>query len=246
MEDNIQNEEVKESAKPKMRFGERVENFWYHYKWHSIVAVFVIIAVTVCTLQMCSKERFDNYILYAGGYGISRNGADDVAEYSIILSSMKKVSRDVDENGEIVTSFLDLYAPTPSEMDASGSDLYNLTIENFDRLKYELISGSEYYVCLLSEYNYDEYKEWDGVRIFTPLAPYTKEGNEYEYYDECAIYLHSTEFGELDGLKNLPDDTLIVLRSLSAVASAFGRDESQKNFEYGEELMRSILAYKKQ
>ncbi len=228
-----------------MSFRERLENFWYHYKWHSIVAVFTVIAVTVCALQMCAKESFDNYILYAGGYGISRTGDDDVAEYPIFLSSMKKVSSDTDGNGEIVTSFLDLYAPTPDEMEESESDLHKLTLENFDRLNYELISGSDYYVCLLSEYNYNSYKLWDGVEIFKPLAPYTKEGASYEYYDACAIYLHSTEFGKLDGLKNLPPDTLIVLRSLSAVASAFGRDENIRNFERGEELIRSILSYEK-
>ncbi len=242
MEDNIKNENG--STAYKMSFRERIENFWYHYKWHSLVALFLVAAITVCTLQMCSKESFDDFILYAGGYGVSRKGDDDVAEYSIILSSMKRVSEDINGDGEIVTSFLDLYAPTDEELAESGKDLTGLTLENFDRLKYELISGTDYYVCLLSEYNYSTYREWDGVKIFTPLAPYTSDSVTYEYYDECAIYLHSTEFGKLDGLKNLPDDTLIVLRSLSAVADSFGSD-GRKNFERGEVLVRNILAYGK-
>ena len=241
MEDNIK-KESDGTASVKMSFRERVANFWYHYKWHSLIAAFLVVTVTVCALQMCSKEQFDDYILYAGGYGISRKGEDDVAEYAVILSSMKRVSEDIDGNGETVTSFLDLYAPTPAELGEAGGELTNHTIENFDRLKYELISGTDYYVCLLSEYNHNEYRVWDGVQIFTPLAPYVKNGTHYEYYDECAIYLHSTEFGKLDGLKNLPPDTLIVLRSLSAMASAIGRD-GQENFERGEALIRSILAY---
>ena len=241
MEENERNE----ATKTKMSFGERADNFWYHYKWHTIAVAIAIAIITVCTLQMCSKEKFDNYLLYAGGYGISRNDKDGNAEYPVFLKSMEKVSRDTDGNGELLTSFQDLYTPNPEEMTGSGGELGGFANDNFNRLKYELISGSEYYVCLLSEYVYTSYREWDGYKIFTPLAPYAANGTEYEYYDECAVYLHSTDFGKLDGFKNLPKDTLIVLRALSPASSAVGREEHREGFASGEELIRSILAYKK-
>ena len=236
---------MEENAKVKMSFGKRAENFWYHYKWHTVAAIVAVAIITVCALQMCSRQTFDNYLLYAGGYGISRNDKDGNAEYPTFLKSMEKVSRDTDGNGELLTSFQDLYTPAPEEMTGSGADAGGFAIGNFDRLKYELISGSDYYVCLLSEYVYTSYREFDGYRVFTPISPYTKEGAEYEYYDEYAIYLHSTDFGELSGFKNLPKDTLIVLRALSPASEAVGRDEHREGFAAGEELLRSILAYEK-
>lgn len=234
---------MEENTKVKMSFGKRVENFWYHYKWHTVAAIVAIAIVTVCTLQMCSRKTFDNYLLYAGGYGISRNDKDGTAEYPVFLKSMEKVSRDTDGNGELLTSFQDLYTPTPEEMTSSGGELGGFANGNFDRLKYELISGSDYYVCLLSEYVYTSYREFDGYQVFAPISPYAKEGVLYEYYDERAIYLHSTDFGKLAGFKNLPRDTLIVIRALSPASEAIGRDEHRRGFAMGEELLRSILAY---
>lgn len=221
----------------------RLENFWYHYKWHSITAIAVIIAIVICSVQMCRKESYDGYVLYAGGYGISRTSDGDVAEYVKFLSAFKKVVPDTDEDREIVTSFVDLYLPTPEEMAETGSDLYALTSDNFSRLKYEMLSGSEYYICFLSEYNYNEYKIWDDVEIFTPLADYVPAGVEVEYYDANAIYLSSLTFYGVEGINKLPPDTLICLRRMSAVASAFNKGENERNRECAEKILTNILAY---
>ena len=228
----------------QMSLGERIENFWYHYKWHTVVALFLIIAIIICTFQMCSKESFDSYVLYAGGYGISRVVGDDVAEYTLFLSSLNGVTPDRDGDGYTNTSFLDLYIPSSDEIKESGNDLYALMSDNMTRLQYELISGGDYYLCFLSPENYDEYKVWDGVTLFMPLAPYVPEGTDAEYYDESAIYLKSTAFASSPGFKNLPDDTLIVLRVPSAVASFFDRGDNERKFEDAEELLKNILSYK--
>ncbi len=226
-------------------FRTKIENFWYHYKWHSIVSVFVIIAVLVCSLQMCSKEKFDAYIMYAGGYAVSQVEDGDVAEYVKLHSSFKKVVPDNDGNGEVNPSFLNLYTPTEEEMKNAGSGSHNLIREDFSRLEYELVSGSEYYICLLSSANYDKYKVFGEVSLFTPLADLVPDGCEAEYYDEGAIYLHSLPFSELDGIRNLPEDTVISLRKLSAVASVFDKGSNTRNREYAEKILINILTYSK-
>lgn len=226
-----------------MSAGKRLENFWYHYKWHTLVALFLIIAIIICSFQMCSKESFDSYVLYAGGYGISRVVDDDVAEYAVFLSSLSRITPDRNGDGEVNTSFLDLYIPTSDEIKETGNDLYALMRDNVTRLQYELVSGGDYYLCFLSPENYDEYKLWDGVTLFMPLAAYVPEGTEVKYYDESAVYLKSTAFGNSDGFKNLPDDTLIALRVPSAVASFFNKKDNEKRFNEAEELLRSVLSY---
>lgn len=221
----------------------RLENFWYHYKWHSIVAAFVIVAILICSLQMCRKEKYDGYIMYAGDYAVSRVENNDVAEYVKFVSSLKKVTPDTDENGIPNPSFLDLYAPTPEELEDASNEIYSFTNENFSRLQYELVSGSEYYICFLSSANYEKYKIFSDVQLFTPLASYVPEGVTVEYYDDCAIYLGSLEFSSLEGIDALPDDTVVCLRTLSAVASVFDKNENARNRECAEQILKNILSY---
>ena len=236
--------EASEKMQYKPSFSSRVENFFYHYKWHTIAALFILIISIVIGLQMCSKDDYDAYILYAGGYSISRKADSDVAEYVKITSALERVTEDFDNNGEKKATLLDLYAPTPEEQLEEGKDsLTNFTLENFSTLEYELFSGSDYYVCFLSEYNYNKYKVWDGVSIFTPLAPYAHGNESLEYYDECAVYLSSTEFYKLEGVSSLPPDTLVCLRALSSVASFFDKRDNKKMFERGEDLIENILSY---
>lgn len=220
----------------------RLENFFYHYKWHTVVALFVVAAIVICSVQMCSREKFDNYVLYAGGHGISRAGDGDVPEYNLCLSSFGRITEDLDGDGAKNPSFLDLYIPSPDEMKESGSDLYSLTAENARRLEYELVSGTDYFLCLLSPYNYEQYLEWDGVPIFTPIAGYVPEGASVETVGEYAIRLSSLPFYALDGIRELPEDTLVCLRRLNSFAEHFD-GKNRESFEQGEAMLRRMLAY---
>lgn len=95
---------------PPSTLKEKIQNFWYHYKWHSIVSIFLVAVVLVCTLQLCSKTEYDSYILYAGSKNIGRTAEDgDVAEIVTVISSLKRIAEDYDENGEISINFLNYY-----------------------------------------------------------------------------------------------------------------------------------------
>lgn len=220
----------------------RLDNFWYHYKWHSIIAVIVVIAVLICSLQTCTRESFDGFVLYAGKKGISRTENGGTVEYTLFLSAFARICEDTDENGEITPSFLDLYLPSADEMKENGSDLYSLTSENTSRLEYELISGADFFLCLLSEYNYEQYKNWDSLPVFTPIAPYLPEGSDAELYDEYAVKLSSLDFYKLDGISSLPADTLVCFRRLSSVVSAMNRG-AKDSYASSEEMLKRLLAF---
>jgi hypothetical protein len=103
----------------------RLENFWYHYKWHSLIALFLVFTVTICTLQMCDKEKYDVNVLYAGGHAFSRESEGaDYSEYQKIMSSMKNFTEDHDGDGKISVSFRDLYLPTEEELAKEEDDVY--------------------------------------------------------------------------------------------------------------------------
>lgn len=239
----------------KSRFLTWLENFFYHYKWHTIGAVLAIIAITVCTLQMCSKKDVDVHIIYAGSEEItktSKNG--DVSEYQTLLKSICEAARDYDGDGELVVDLETLFMLSTEQIKELGRELeesglddeYELTVgmvtEN-NRVFRDYMTYSNYYVCLLSDDLYEVYKTAGNVQNFTPLAPYVDEGTELTYYDECAAYLNSSAFHLLPGINKLPEDTVVCIRAKSAVASHFNSAETNEIYKRSEELLRSILNY---
>ena len=55
-----------------------IENYWYHYKWPTVIVLFFAIVILVCTLQMCGRESTDITIVYAGSYAMEAEEAADI------------------------------------------------------------------------------------------------------------------------------------------------------------------------
>ena len=227
----------------------KLENFWYYYKWHTGVAAFVILVSTILLFQTCSKVEPDAYILYAGTHDIQRVGQNgDVSEYEGALSSLNRICNDYDGDGIINISLLDLFVVNGDEADAllesnPGAEINSALVkEDADTLHQKLLFG-EYYLCFLSERLFKEYEERYEGAIFVKIAPYTKEGAEYEYASECGIYLRSLPFANLPEIEKLPDDTVVCLRQLSDISTKLGASDNEEHFARGEEMLKKLLSY---
>lgn len=256
MEDREINVEAQSAETPqKGKFVLWLENFFYHYKWHTIIAVLVVIAVTVSSLQMCSKKDVDVHVVYAGSCEISMSSKNgDISEYQTLLKSISSAARDYDENGETVVDLETLYMLSNDEireleekLKAAGIEKeYELNVAQIvenNSIFRDYMTYSDYYVCFISDDLYDIYKTMGDVKCFTPLAPYVEDGTELEYYDECTVYLHSTDFYLLPGVNKLPEDTLICIRAKSAVASHFNSAETNEIYRRSEDMLKNILNY---
>ncbi len=221
---------------------EKMQNFWYHYKWHSIVALVLVIAITVCSLQFCTKESYDAYVLYAGSRNIGRTSKDgDVAEIATVISSLKRVADDFDESGETSISFTNYYYLSGDE--ASSLDDVNHALLNNDRAALSsVLEHSEYYLCFISRAVYDEYHGVGSSERFVLLDKYKSAHPELEYYTDSAIYLSSTEAYKLPGLSNLPEDTLICIRHPSVLGAK--SDEHMMHFNNANKILENILNLK--
>lgn len=239
---------MEEYVKPT-GFKAKAENFWYHYKWHTVAAIFVLVVTVILSVQMCSKESYDAYILYAGHHEIKRTSSDgDLPEYQKIRSSLGLACEDFDNDKNVNVALLNLYVINSEEAAEAlkgNSDFEvneSLVREDTEKLRQTLLFG-EYFVCFLSERLFSEYEAEYGGALFMPIAPYTKEGVEYRYASERGIYLSSTEFGKIPEMASLPDDTVICIRALSDVSTHFNKTESEKQFERGETVLKNILSY---
>ena len=239
MDENLN--EIQENEK-KGGFRPWFENFWYHYKWHTIVSVFLVFVITVCTLQMCKKEDHDLYILYGGEKHISRqveNG--NFCEFDVISSSLKEITKDYDGNGKISPVFNNIYLLSEEEIKAAGDDVnHSYLLKNNQEFR-DLMYSSDFYICFLSEDLYLEYAKIEGV--FMPIKPYTDYREDLDYLGENAVYLHSANlpFNTLPGICDLPKDTVICLKSKTAFSNTGRKNKAQTQFERSEESLRAIF-----
>lgn len=236
-------------AKLKSPLLTKLENFWYHYKWHSVVAAFLVVVITISSLQMCSKADYDSYILYAGNYEIKKTNEGGANHYLDMLSSLKRIGEDFDNDGNVNISLLNLYVLNAEEIEEAEKNLEDgesinesLIMEDTSTLSTTLLYG-EHYVCFLSERIFLENEaKYEGL-LFAPIRSYASDSGEYEYASEHGVYLRSLDIYSLPEICELPDDTVVCIRRLSEVSSVFGKKDNEEYFRRAEILIRNILGY---
>lgn len=248
-------------VKIKLPFGERAENFWYHYKWHTIIAVVLIIAITIASVQMCNKTSYDMYVMYAGGSDVKMTGFDgSSSDYERLHSSTLRFVSDIDGDGERNLSLLNLFLPSDEQIkeyeESIGKDEeinYALLSEN-DKTFRECMMYGEFYICILSEHLLEEWSKNGDFVPFLPIADYLPEGAKFvtggtapdeETYvlaSEYGVYLSSTPLADKPGYDSLGDDTVICIRMYSEISNKFDKKGSLQHFRNSEDVLRRMLA----
>lgn len=258
MEQKDKREEYGEGIEIKSPLIEKLSNFWYYYKWHTIAILFLVIVVTVCVLQMCSRVGTDVYIMYAGNGHISRGSEDgDIPKYNKLLDIITSRAEDNDGDGVVNVSMSTLTFLSPEEIEEAentkGQEVnYTLLKEDKESFDYYVYLGTsgDYYLCLLSPYVYDTYTDrysesTDGGSLFVDVSPYLDEDyTDYELYSASAVKLSSTALWQNSATLRsiLPADTLVTLRVKSAMSGALDASGNDISYERAEALMRSLLA----
>ena len=93
MEENKKLAETEISKKGN--FLKWLDNYWYHYKWHTIIVGIVAVILIVCFWQMGSTKKHDTVIVYAGPMCLTTNETLQLQE---VLSGV--LPSDKDKNGE--------------------------------------------------------------------------------------------------------------------------------------------------
>ena len=52
----------------KETFNEKWENYWYHYKWHTLIGIFVAICLIFTVSDYASRNSIDFKMTYIGDY----------------------------------------------------------------------------------------------------------------------------------------------------------------------------------
>ena len=231
----------------KNRFSKWFENFWYHYKWHSLIALFLVFTITVCTLQMCEKEKYDAYILYAGGHAFARESSDgDFPEYVKAKDSIERFVSDYDGNGESNISFRDLYTPTESELKEKDEESFAERAYNDRNALATTMMSGDFFLCFFAPEVFENYNSVGSneASIFCDLTKYIPDGSAIVFYEgtKTGILLSSLDFYKLPGISALPSDTVIAIRNASFSSHLDDRDNN-RDLERAIEIFQKILAY---
>ncbi len=248
MSDNNEKSLQEGYGKIKSPFLAKMENFFYHYKWHTIVALFIIFTLTVCIVQSCQKQSYDVYILYAGGTYV-KTAPDENEESSHqekLINASKRFTSDYDENGIKSVNFSTLYLPTQEQLEEIKSEdsTYAVNsdfIANEKKSFNQYVTYGNYYIILMSKSLYDEVSARGNSNPLAEISYYLPENYEEQGYvlaGEYGVYLSSTPLCDNPGFDKLGDDTVICIRSYSEIGTSKKSQNYHKNCE---EIFRLML-----
>ena len=209
-------------------FTEWLENYWYHYKWSTLIALFVAITVIVCAVQCSNAAKTDSLVLYAGTYDMTAE------EFRGVKTAFESVVGDYNEDGERDIELVNLFIMSEKEVkdfnaahkDEGLSVNTTLLSTNWETFQNEILSG-EASVCIMSQYCFDYVKNADGF------------SDTYDWY-----YLDHTNFGRyFSAMKIFPEDTILCLRRISTMQSIFNKNRTESEYADQVDFYENIVNF---
>ena len=243
-------ENIDAEVKIKLNTSEKLENFWYHYKWHTIAGLFAVICIVILTFQLCTKTSYDVNILYAGEKSISTSSlTGGRSQYLMLTEDFESVIDDFDNSGNVNVNLQKLYVLDVEQLknalegisDPMRKSQLEAAVQEDRNTFYNSLMYGGYYLCLLSESLFFEYESMYEQSLFVNISDYVSDGVEYEYATEHGIYIGSLGIYALETIGTLPENTVVCLRK----PGALGQREESDDYKRAESTLKSILSYTK-
>ena len=240
MEENKKIADTEISKKGK--FLRWLDNYWYHYKWHTIIVGVAVIILAVCLWQTSSTKKHDTVIVYAGPMCLTTNETIQLQEaLSGILPS------DRDENGEksAAMSMYHIYSKEQIELVEAQTDSTGKMLNPIDRTRnanqFEAYNTycqtGQSPVCLLDPYLYEQIPE----EYVYPLSKIFGDDIPKGAIDEYSIRLGDTDlYRDFSIVRRLPADTVICLRS---PLRGLGQKLDDEKYQYEMEVFKALVCY---
>ncbi len=215
-EDEDDEEEESEPA-PKMSFKKKLENFWYHYKIQTIVAVTVTILFGYMIYDLVTKIEPDVTVVAVVDNGLSHR-VDGLEAY------FEHYCEDLNGDGEVYVQVV--LVP----MDANST---NTDAQNYATKLYSTLSNAETVMVIAdtaSEFSVEQV-------LFQDL---TERYESNEYVTEKGIKLTNDRLREALNWTQMPEDMVLMLREPVRTLSS-SREEMEESCETALEMLDKML-----
>ncbi len=217
-------------------FKEKSENFWYHYKWHTIAAAFILLVAVMIVTSLLERDEPDTLIYYGGPAYFSENavGAVENAFRQIMAS-------DFNGDGKII------------------AQLITTTVLSGDQIATKVMDAREEGELLFmgdtaaadSEYR-QEILYGQGIICLLDYAHYLESNERFQRFDKLfeseilpdgmlpdgkGVLLKDTAFGRyFEVFDGLPDDTVLCIK----IQPIHIEDDA---YAYAKDLLRAALQF---
>ncbi|MBE6619211.1 MAG: hypothetical protein E7626_05465 [Ruminococcaceae bacterium] len=219
-----------------------IENFWYHYKWHTIIGLFFVILAIVLVVQLVQREKYDIKIAYAGDFTVMSED-ENATLLSDFPEAMEKISKafesfisdDINNDKKKNAITHGEYLLSPEREAELRKQAQDKSIETNQQWAFNysandrstatenvgvLLSTGEAIICLMDTYSYKTFGSDGAFARLEDVLGYLPDSA----IDECAVLLSNTAFGEYfkQSFEGLPEDTVLCIRKKATVG--VGRD----------------------
>lgn len=227
-------------------FRRKLDNFWFHYKFHAITTLCVVLMLAIMIPQCLFRPSYDAYILYAGPM-MDCSGGETVQGVQSSLLGLGMPDYNGDGKREVMYRPLFLLSQEQQEEMAKEDPNFSrntFLAENRNLFSSELAVG-ECYICLLDPSIFLDLKD-DGwiVNMNEILAPGDIPVNGY---DDFGVPLSSLDFGKyFAGFNNMPKDTVLCFRYMTVTADMAAGEQTSEKRQNAIDLFRRMLTFSSQ
>ena len=216
-----------------------LSNYWYHYKWTTIILLFFAVVLVMGIYQMAAKKGYDTQIVYAGPVLLLQE--DQIEGINQAFQAI--LPKDHNEDGQRNIQLHDFTILSDEQYqqkleEEGGSIAFDpSTRSNYISNIMTLYSTGETSISLLDPYVYN---------LFAYESPYVKLeeilGEKPEYaIDDYSVRLADTPFGQyFDALDVLPEDTVLCFRKAAALSSS---DRTAEQYAFDRDLFIAIFTF---
>jgi hypothetical protein len=183
-----------------------LDNFWYHYKWHTVAVLFITFVLVVCITQCARKEKHDVVVMYAGPYLYSGEEMLTVKE-----ELNKAVPGDFNGDGKKNAGLVTYQVMTDEQLlaykeQAGSVDTSYFTAQTSNCNNY-LLTG-ECGILLIDRSLFEQLRDAERLRNLSEVFPALPSSA----IDEYGIDFSATSLSEnSEQLSKLPKDTVLCL-----------------------------------
>ncbi len=197
-----------------MTIKQKLENYWYHYKWHTILGVFIAFTLVVGITQCSTVQPYDqNCVLYCNRV-VHDNGV------LALEQELTKRIGDHDKNGKTMFEVTNV----------SYNNAQNTAISNSQKLL-QLASSSDYILYVVDEHGY-EYLMGNGM--FRTCEFFPDKDHTAWNWNGSVLQQALKEY-------NLPKDLYFCIRVIESVEQQQD-PQVQQRVSQAEQLIKKLMA----
>ncbi|MBQ8523106.1 MAG: hypothetical protein IJ457_00615 [Clostridia bacterium] len=239
---SAESEENKEEIPPQKKgILPFLENFWYHYKFATIMIIAAVIIVGVGVYQYVTKITPDIYVMCSGPFYYD-NTEPLMKAFTTVMDE------DYNGDGEMMVNIIhtvryneEQIAELEKLAEASNQEFefdHAFNAQEYERFNSEIMVG-ESIICIMDASLYAEVSDSGIFMSLEDALGYMPD----EAADDCAIYFKDLKFAKYNRIfQKMPDDTVIAIRSRTAMQKMKGK-KAEKSHRNHLEVFRNIVEF---